>query len=296
MEIAETASSWLKASMETGELRKRTVEGYSYCLGLLVKAGFGDTDELTRERVSGFLESRRQLGIDPSTLNRNLAALCSFTSMLERRGQFPLERLWGLRRLRYRVPPRKPPFFMSQEIAARVEKAAESVDPQLLVAAVIALASGLRAGELAMLHHEDMSLREVNPFLVVVRDGVRENKTYKARTVPLKKKDAERLLALGVGAGKVGPIFPAEKLNATTIYLAPNTLGRRLGIARAIVGEIGGKLDFYVFRHTFASWHVQAGVSLAKVSKWLGNCVAICERHYAALAPGGDADCERMPT
>lgn len=294
MDLAETAATWLEAARKTGELSKRTTEGYAYCLGLLVRAGFHDVEELTRERLAPWLDSRRARGIHPATLNRNLAAICSFCSMLERRGQFQLERLWGIRRLRFRVPPRKPPFFLMREIVPAVENAALQVDRQLYLAVLIDIASGVRASELSHLHHEDLHLEEEKPFLVVARDARRDVKTYRSRTVPIRRREAERLLELGVGRGQ-GPIFPPEKHNATEPYLQENTLGRRLAIARAVVGPIGGKLDFLTLRHTFASWHVQGGVSIAKVARWLGNCVAICERHYAALAPGGDLDCERAP-
>jgi integrase len=293
MNLAETATAWLTAARKSGELSKRTTEGYAYCLGLLVRAGFLEVEELTRERLGPWLDTRRGSGIDPATLNRNLAAICSFCSMLERRGQFPLERLWGLRRLRYRVPPRKPPFFLTRELIPRVEQAAAQVDRQVFIALVLDVASGVRASELTHLHHEDLHLEEEKPFLVVARDARRDVKTYRSRTVPLRRRDAERLLELGLGRGRDGPVFPPEKHNATSPYLQENTLGRRLAVARAVVGPIGGKLDFLTLRHTFASWHVQAGVSIAKVARWLGNCVAICERHYAALAPGGDLDCER---
>lgn len=164
-----------------------------------------------------------------------------------------------------------------------------------MIAVVLDLASGVRAGELAHLHHDDLHFAEEKPYLVVARDAERDVKTYRARTVPIRRRDASRLLDLGLGGDRVGPIFPPEKFSASGSYLAPNTLGRRLAVARAVAGQIGGKLDFLTLRHTFASWHVQAGVSIAKVARWLGNCVAICERHYAALAPGGDPDCERMP-
>src|SRR2546425_207080 len=41
------------------------------------------------------------------------------------------------------------------------------------------------------------------------------------------------------------------------------------------------------FRHTWATRLAATGkVSLLDISKWMGNSVAICERHYAAYLPG----------
>lgn len=49
----------------------------------------------------------------------------------------------------------------------------------------------------------------------------------------------------------------------------------------------------HVMRHTFASLLVQAGVSIFKCAKWLGDGVAVVEAHYAHLSPR-DRDIDRM--
>lgn len=49
----------------------------------------------------------------------------------------------------------------------------------------------------------------------------------------------------------------------------------------------------HVMRHTFASLLVQAGVSIFKVARWIGDGVEVVEKHYAHLAPQ-DRDIERM--
>ena len=49
----------------------------------------------------------------------------------------------------------------------------------------------------------------------------------------------------------------------------------------------------HVMRHTFASLLVQAGVSIYKVARWMGDGVEVVEKHYAHLAPQ-DRDIERM--
>jgi integrase len=49
----------------------------------------------------------------------------------------------------------------------------------------------------------------------------------------------------------------------------------------------------HTMRRTFASLLVQAGVSIYKVAKWLGDAVAVVEISYGHLAPG-DTDIEKM--
>ena len=50
---------------------------------------------------------------------------------------------------------------------------------------------------------------------------------------------------------------------------------------------------WHLFRHTFASRLVQAGVPIAKVSAWLGHANISTTMIYAHLAPGHDADIEK---
>ncbi len=51
---------------------------------------------------------------------------------------------------------------------------------------------------------------------------------------------------------------------------------------------------WHLMRHTFASWLVQAGVPLAKLSAWLGHAQIQTTMRYAHLAPGHDADIDRL--
>jgi integrase len=54
----------------------------------------------------------------------------------------------------------------------------------------------------------------------------------------------------------------------------------------------GQRITAHVMRHTFASLLVQAGVSIYKVARWLGDGVAVVEDHYGHLAPK-DSDIEK---
>lgn len=45
------------------------------------------------------------------------------------------------------------------------------------------------------------------------------------------------------------------------------------------------RLGWNAWRHTFATLRAQAGVSLDKISSWMGNSYDICRRHYAQFMP-----------
>ncbi|MCZ6690345.1 MAG: tyrosine-type recombinase/integrase [Planctomycetota bacterium] len=60
--------------------------------------------------------------------------------------------------------------------------------------------------------------------------------------------------------------------------------------------KIPGGCNFTTLRHTFASWLTMKGVSLHKISKFLGHSsVTTTEKHYAGLVPESlHADIERL--
>jgi integrase len=57
---------------------------------------------------------------------------------------------------------------------------------------------------------------------------------------------------------------------------------------KAVLDRIG----WNPFRHTFGSLLAQAGVSLDKISAWMGNTPEVCKRHYAQFVPRDRRDHE----
>jgi len=56
------------------------------------------------------------------------------------------------------------------------------------------------------------------------------------------------------------------------------------------------RIRWNAYRHTFGSLLAQDGVSLDKISAWMGNSPAVCRRHYAEFVPRDrrDEDIDRL--
>jgi integrase len=52
------------------------------------------------------------------------------------------------------------------------------------------------------------------------------------------------------------------------------------------------RIGWNAFRHTFGSLLAQAGVSIDKISSWMGNTPEVCRRHYAQFIPRDRRDGE----
>ena len=56
--------------------------------------------------------------------------------------------------------------------------------------------------------------------------------------------------------------------------------------------ETLGRIGWNSFRHTFGSLLAQSGVSIDKISSWMGNTPEVCRRHYAQFVPRDRRDDE----
>ena len=279
-------------------LKKRTLKGYQYLLERLPSSGIHRLGELTRENVQRHIRERReQDGICAATAKRIHAAVLSFASWLEQNNEIPLDQLLSLRTIRVKQPTLPPPRFLTREEYVRLLVAARSHRPMLGLAVSIAVHTGLRMNELRCLHHEEIIHDATEPYVRVARDNVREVKTKRPRTPPISMGFAAELRRQCVGQPRTGPIFPAgagrvAARKSSSPYVGHHALEDWMAHAREAAG-LGPDVTFITLRHTYASWLIQGGVSIAKVAGWCGHNVSVCWKHYAGLVPGGDKDVEK---
>ena len=161
-------------------------------------------------------------------------------------------------------------------------------DPEEL-AVWIALYAGLRRGEVARCAWSDISLSRR-------KLDVPRTKTRRRRTVDLAAILAARLGKMPEKKRR-GRVVPWPEDRGAWAYRSELLLKR---LREKLKGDgktpivAPEKIRWNVFRHTFASLLVQAGVSIFKVATWMGNDIAICQRHYAAMMPDADPDIDRM--
>lgn len=149
-----------------------------------------------------------------------------------------------------------------------------------------AVHTGLRAGEIVHLRWHDVDLE--TGYITVrnmdssgAEDGFR-TKSGHERSVPVVGR-AERVLERlkadyeGVGSAYVFRGYRGDKLNATYMSKQFKNYVREAGLS--------DRFRFHSLRHTFASWMVQRGASIAVVSKVLGHSSTEVTQKYAHLIP-----------
>ncbi len=141
---------------------------------------------------------------------------------------------------------------------------------------IIALYTGLRLGELTNLQWGDIDLTN-RILLLRNRDGF-TTKTRKNRTIPLNESVYNLLMNMKAKAS-CDFVFHDRKLK-----LKDKRVSKRFKVY-VRKAELNDKLHFHSLRHTFASWLVQAGVSLYEVQRLLGHSNISVTQVYAHLQP-----------
>ena len=144
--------------------------------------------------------------------------------------------------------------------------------------ALLALACGLRAGEIHALRWNDINFE--NGYI-----SIRDPKSRKNRFCVITDVVRECLETMYSGQLPQELVFPtATGTPRTQVNDAYDRAVKRLGLNEGVV-DPRQKVVFHTLRHTFASWLVQQGVPLYTVGKLLGHCSLEMTQRYAHLAP-----------
>ncbi len=234
---------------------------------------------ITVQKLDHFIMKRRDLKkkkhpeerrVSDATLRKEITALGTILRWAKRRGLVEANLVADYEK------PKDPAGRTIAIIILEQEEALLGCAPQDLRDFIEwALYSGMRRGEIFKLRHE--GIREG-----LIHTGSKTRK--QARTVPLNvsarlgeilRRRPRRLGSDLVFYGRDGNSVPANTSDKAL---------RRAWRMSGITKPRGGLWN--VFRHTWATRLAATGrVSIFEISKWMGNSVTICERHYAAYLP-----------
>ncbi len=165
--------------------------------------------------------------------------------------------------------PQKLPLFYSQADLEKLLAVIDNEDIKDMV--IVAVNTGMRQMELIRLQWSQVNL---NDRIVILDNQHHITKGKRVRTIPLNANAYEVLNRRDKNTCRV------------FLYNGEPMIQHFLSLKFAVYvdrAEINNKLNFHSLRHTFASWLVQAGVSIYEVSKLLGHADITTTQVYAHL-------------
>jgi len=204
-------------------------------------------DQIDREVLAQFVQERRAAGCRNSTINTALSALRSVLRAAHRREWIDREPSIPM----LPVVTRRVRWLTRDEASALIAE----LPPHLAAMARFALATGLRESNVCGLEWEQVDLDRRVAWI-----HADQAKAGRPITVPL---NADAVVVLREQAGQHSRfVFPYQGGRV----LRANTPTFRKALVRAGIADF----RWHDLRHTWASWHVQAGTSLL-VLKELGG-------------------------
>lgn len=182
--------------------------------------------------------------------------------------------------------------FLSKDEVERLLAHAKATDTATYLFIAVAVHTGMRKDEVANLRWEDIDFeRKIITLQAKKADdkkGIQEFqlKSRKARTVPLKEALTEILAPFRKPEGYI-----IESKSGKEIKRSRWSLPSHFGTVQELAGVT---CNPHMLRHTFASWAATQGVSIYKISEWLGHStVQLTQDTYAHLQ-AYDRDIDRF--
>lgn len=227
--------------------------------------------------VVSYIRHRKKQGRSPTTINDTLTCLKSLYNRARElklyEGGNPLD---DVKRLPVET---KPARFLSQAQIAAVMEAAAAHSPAIYRFIALGVYSGLRTREIVNARWEWFDFEQGTLTVQKAEDGSFGTKGKRYRSIPLHDKLRTILEPL---SREEGYIINGDKTKPGKwrIRYEPKRAFKTVMKAAGVEW-----CTPHTLRHTFASQLVQAGVSLYKVSKWLGHADITTTQIYAHLAP-----------
>ncbi|HKQ30817.1 MAG TPA: site-specific integrase [Burkholderiales bacterium] len=268
----ELMLAYLKATQQEKRAADRDTTSAKH-----LKAAFSgrELSGLTVADVRVYIDERRQKGIEPGTINREVGLLSAAINYAQREWGWKIPNPAARRRLR--EPEGRARWIKKAEAVALIRAASTQYRAAHLPDFIrLALHTGMRRGEMLGLEWSRVDLQAGLIYL----EGT-HTKSRKRRSIPLNAEAKAALLRRASYRAKNCPDSPWVFCNAEGEQIASVKKSFTSACVRA------GINDFRVhdLRHTCAAWLVNAGVALPAVRDLLGHSTVKVTERYAHLAP-----------
>jgi integrase len=244
--------------------------------------------------VTGHLAKLRQSGLSVKTLWNHRSAISQWFEFLMERGAMPAGDN-PCRRVKLAALPKPAPRWLEDEELAAALNAARKAgcSPEV----TFAVYSGLRVGEMARLQWADVDLERKQVL-------VRQTKSGRPKAVPLCQAARAALMEQALKSRRFAYVFPSRQTYTGGVKFrdrqrcAHSWRNLFQPVQRAVPkftagGAKGCGRAWHLLRHTYASRLAQAGISIQKISAFMGHAdIKVTADRYAFLRPGYDPDVE----
>ncbi len=278
-------AAWLRCSQQC---IRRSVSVISK---LCWQEGVVSAADITPGRVEQYLARLVRSGACHKTARNHLAAISTFCRWLVAQNQVSRNPCDGI--IIRPDPCRIPNCLSADEVRDTLAAARQcGVWPEVC----LALATGLRLGELQRLRWGDINLT-----LRILR--VAESKSRRPRSIPLNQAALAAIAFQRNISGDLAQVFPARRTHRGGSRLidqprsVPSWTRCLAGVKAAVPafdrlpGRSTGR-GWHLFRHTFASRLAEAGCSPYRIAQWLGHSDVRTTEIYVHLHRGYHVDIE----
>lgn len=272
--VAEHVVDYLAAIESRGRVARHVRQTEKMLGRILDDLGAQRLGDVTKHRVDEWVRAKRQAVSDSSTKTLSPSTLDSYRRAIKglcrwawREGRITADPLAGLSltgargdlRYKRRALTEKEirRLLAATHASERVYRGLTGTDRHTLY--LVALSSGLRAGELAALRAADLALDD-DPPTVTCRASTSKNRTEAVLPIPADVADVLR--------ERVARMLPAATVFAGTWRERAATMLRAdLAEAEIEAENADGRIDFHALRATYITRLARSGVSLVDAQK-----------------------------
>ncbi|MEN9481631.1 MAG: hypothetical protein RLZZ298_3026 [Pseudomonadota bacterium] len=271
-----TLAQFLDAYYLTGGRDHKSKERLTWTLGYWkTHYGHHPVQDITKRQLSQHIETRRIQGKSNSTINREISILSASINYAIRRWGWNIQN--PAAGLHLKTPEGRLRWLTRQEANTLLDAAEQSDAPHLYDFILIALNTGMRKTEILQLETHRIDQKEKRIHL----EGT-HTKNGKRRIIPLNE-TANAAISSRIRwnheNGITGPRLFLQRNGKPVVQIST-------AFTNAVRKTTIQDFRLHDLRHTFASWLISEGVTLAELRDLLGHSSIKQTERYAHLAPG----------